>query len=113
MLSLFLNKYVLMGLAILGLLFGAYEAGKGSGYQDGYQVGWNAQQAAINKLIDAQNAAAKEQTDKITALEITASAADVAASEAKAQAVSARKKIVASYRQANPQVSASCGWSIP
>ena len=113
MLALFLNKYVLMALAILAILFGAYEAGKSSGYQKGHDDAWNTQQQTINKMVDAQNAAVQEQNDKISELEITAAAADVAASAAKAKAASARTQIIASYKRANPQTATACGWTIP
>lgn len=115
--SLFLNKYVLMALAAAAIGFGLFETGSAHGYSKGHDVGyqtaWNTQQTAINKLVDNQNEETQAQNLKLSNLEMQASAADFAAQAARAQSQKVRTNVVIRYKQANPQVAASCGWSIP
>jgi hypothetical protein len=111
--SLFLNKWVLGGLAVLAILVGAYEAGHSSGYNDGYTVAWNTQQQAINKQVDADNAERNASAAKLSALETSAAHALQSEFAARAAAQTARSTVIVKYKQANPQVAASCGWSIP
>jgi hypothetical protein len=106
-------KYVLPVLGVIALLFGVFEYGKSQGYDVGHQAAWDTQQQAINKLVAAQQLAADENDRKISGLELDA---NMAQQEAEAQAATAaklRKNLAASYKSANPQVAASCGWSGP
>lgn len=111
--SLFLNKWVLGGLAILAILVGAYEAGHSSGYNDGYTVAWNTQQSAINKLVDTENAERSQTQQKLSDLEAGAATATANEFAARAAAQTARSTVIVKYKQANPTVASSCGWSIP
>lgn len=110
-----LAKYVAIVLAIVAVLFGAYEYGSShgykSGYKSGYQVAWDTQQKTINNMVDAQNAEAKAQNTKITTLEQSAADAWQTAQNQQKFVVGQRNTQVAAYKQANPQVAASCGFS--
>jgi hypothetical protein len=87
------------------------EYGSSHGYKSGYQVAWDAQQKTINNMVDAQNAAATAQNNKITTLEQSAADAWQTAQNQQKFVVSQRTTQVATYKAANPQVAASCGWS--
>ena len=104
-------KYVVGIVAVAAAIFGVYEWGSSNGYKDGYQVAWNTQQKTINNMVNAQNAAAVAQNNKITTLEQTASDAWQTAQNQQKFVVSQRTTQVATYKTANPQVAASCGWS--
>jgi hypothetical protein len=105
------GKYVAILLAVLAVLFGAYEYGSSHGYKSGYQVAWDTQQKTINNMVDAQNAEATAQNNKITTLEQSAADAWQTAQNQQKFVVSQRTTQVATYKAANPQVAASCGWS--
>jgi hypothetical protein len=104
-------KYVVGIVAIAALVFGIYEWGSSHGYKDGYQVAWNTQQKTINNMVDAQNAEATAQNNKISTLEQSAADAWQTAQNQQKFVVTQRNTQVAAYKAASPQVAASCGWS--
>jgi hypothetical protein len=104
-------KYVIGAVAIAAAIFGVYEWGSSHGYQQGYQVAWNAQQKTIQGMVDKQNQEAQAQNDKITKLEQNASDALQKVQDAQAQIGVERDNAVAAYKKAHPQVAASCGVS--
>jgi len=106
-------KYVLPVLAVVALFFGVFEYGKSQGYDAGHQAAWDQQQKTINGMVDAANALASENNRKISGLELDALSAQTQADALKAQVKTKRTQIVTVYKEANPQVAASCGWSGP
>lgn len=105
------GKYLVGAFAVVAVLFGVYEYGSSHGYKSGYQVAWDTQQKTINNMVDTQNAEAKAKNDKITALEQSAADAWQTAQNQQKFVVSQRNTQVATYKSANPQVAASCGFS--
>jgi Flp pilus assembly protein TadG len=105
------GKYVAIVLAVVAVLFGAYEYGSSHGYKSGYQVAWDTQQKAINNMVAAQNAETQAQNTKITTLEQSAADAWQTAQNQQKFVVTQRNTEVAAYQKANPQVAASCGFA--
>ncbi len=104
-------KYVAIVLAVVAVLFGAYEDGSSHGYKSGYQVAWDTQQKTVNNMVNAQNAETQAQNTKITTLEQSAADAWQTAQNQQKFVVTQRNTEVAAYKKASPQVAASCGWS--
>jgi hypothetical protein len=104
-------KYAIGAVAIAAAVFGVYEWGSSHGYKDGYQVAWDAQQKTIQGMVDAQNAAAKAQNDKIATLEQSAADALQQVQDTQQKVTQQRADAVAAYKKAHPQVAASCGVS--
>lgn len=108
-----LIKYLVVFVAIIAVLFGVYESGKSSGYTQGYQIAWNAQQKTIDAQATAANKLAQENNTKLSQLELAAMAAQSQAEQLKAQAKSRRASTVTLYKAANPNIVNTCGWSPP
>jgi hypothetical protein len=112
-LALLFNKYTLGALAIALVLFAAFEKGKADGHDAGYQQAWNVQQTTINKMTADETAQIQEANNKLSQLELSAMTSYAQAQQAQQAASKKRTQIVTVYKQANPQIANSCGWSIP
>jgi hypothetical protein len=112
LLSIFL-KYVLPILGALALLAAADEYGHSKGYQEGYQVAWNAQQTAINKMVAAENAQADANNKQIASIESDSFSAAFAAKAAQQKLEQTRTTVVTQYVKANPVTSQTCGLDVP
>ena len=107
-------KYGLIALAVIGVLFGAYEYGHSSGYDSGHTDAWNEQQKTIQKMVNQQNAQTSEQNAKISDLEQKGMKAAGDVFVATAQAAQTRSTIITKYEKATPQqVQQACGWDAP
>lgn len=96
-------------LAVVAILFGAFEMGSTHGYKEG----WAAQQKTIDAMVDKQNKQTAANNQLIADVEKQAMADADAAREASALASKARSTVITKYKTQYAVVAASCGWDIP
>jgi hypothetical protein len=108
-----LLKYVLPLLGVIAIIFGVYEYGHSKGYNDGYTVAWNTQQATINKMVSAENAQADANNKQIASIEQDSFNDAFQAKVAQAKLETTRTTVIQTYTKANPQTSTTCGFDVP
>lgn len=109
--SALIMKYVVPVLAVLALLAGVYALGSSHGYKSGYQVAWDTQQKAIDKMANAETARNTKDNGVINTVEQAAPVAVAQVKQEVATQQTANVKIIREYYEKNPDLNKLCSWS--
>lgn len=115
-----LGRYLLEGLALGAVLFGAYSFGHSNGYDSGHKAGYESRNTevshlndnviALSKLIDTER---KQQFEKLQDVQATAAEAAIKTETRLQTQIRARDQVIANYSKTVPTtVQQQCGLSI-
>lgn len=106
-----LGKSLLIGAAVLVLLWGVYEKGHVAGREEGYKEGMAIQQPIIDKLTKTINDERTATAIKVKTIEKKASDDVIAAKAVEVTKILTRDKIVNHYNTVEKVVASQCGLS--